>query len=87
MNKLANILNPTNNNANANIDTFTLRAVIQKSVINGQKSYACCFPYNQNWYTGNGYNLMEMVENPYKLKSCKFYDQKKNKIKWSSEPC
>ena len=67
MNKLANILNPTNNNANVNIDTFTLRAVIQKSVINGQKSYACCFPYNQNWYTGNGYNLMEMVENPYKL--------------------
>ena len=64
-NNLMNLINPTNNNANGNIYTFNLKAVIQKSFTNRQKSYACCFPYNQSWYIGNGYSLMNTVDSPY----------------------
>ena len=64
-NNLMNLINPTNNNANGNIYTFNLKAVIQKSFTNRQKSYACCFPYNQSWCIGNGYSLMNTVDTPY----------------------
>jgi serine/threonine protein kinase len=49
------------------ISSYNLKAVIQKCVQNGQKTYCCCFNYNQNWCVGNGYNTMNMVDSPYKL--------------------
>ena len=47
--------------------SYNLKAVIQKCVQNGQKTYCCCFAYNQNWFVGNGYNTMNMVDSPYKF--------------------
>ena len=52
-------------NPMANV-SYNLKAVIQKCVQNGQKTYCCCFSCNQNWYVANGYNMMNTTDSPYK---------------------
>ena len=59
--------NGGNGNTNDNIEIYDLMAVIQQNVQNGQTTYGCAFPFNQNWYFGNGYNLMNCDNSPLKF--------------------
>lgn len=61
-------LNMQSGNANAGTEQFYLKSVIQSSIQNGEKSYGCCFLYNQGWYMANGYNSMSQIDNPYNFK-------------------
>ena len=59
-----------NGNANDNIEIFNLKAVIQQKVQSDEKeqaTYGCAFPYNQNWYFGNGYDIMYCDNSPLKF--------------------
>jgi len=58
-------------NTNSTSINYNLKAVIQQYIQNGEKSYGCIFPYNQNWYFGNGYNIMKCDNSPYNLNSGK----------------
>lgn len=59
-------VNLTGNN-NSNIERYNLKAVIQQYNQNGEKLYGCIFPFNQNWYFGNGYNIMNCDNSPKKF--------------------
>jgi len=59
-------VSPTGNN-NSNIERYNLKAVIQQYNQNGEKLYGCIFPFNQNWYFGNGYNIMNCDNSPKKF--------------------
>lgn len=54
-------------NANSNVERYNLKAVIQQYNQNGEKLYGCIFPFNQNWYFGNGYNIMNCDNSPKKF--------------------
>ena len=54
-------------NNNSNIERYNLKAVIQQYNQNGEKLYGCIFPFNQNWYFGNGYNIMNCDNSPKKF--------------------
>lgn len=70
-NNLVNLIYPLilnlqcTSNPMANV-SYNLKAVIQKCVQNGQKTYCCCFSCNQNWCVANGYNMMNTTDSPYK---------------------
>jgi hypothetical protein len=50
-----------------NTERYSLKAVIQQYNQNGEKLYGCIFPFNQNWYFGNGYNIMNCDNSPKKF--------------------
>ena len=52
---------------NCNMDIYNLKAVIQQQIQNGEKSYGCTFAFQNNWYFGNGYNIMNCDNSPYKF--------------------
>ena len=52
---------------NFNMDIYNLKAVIQQQIQNGEKSYGCTFAFQNNWYFGNGYNIMNCDNSPYKF--------------------
>ena len=50
---------------NSNRKKYYLKAVIQQYSQNGEKLYGCTFRVNQNWFFGNGYNIMSHGNSPY----------------------
>ena len=50
---------------NYNRKKYNLKAVIQQYTQNGEKLYGCTFRFNQNWFFGNGYNIMSHGNSPY----------------------
>lgn len=58
---------PQIGNTNSSYVNYNVKAVIQQYIQNGEKSYGCIFPFNQNWYLHNGYNMMKCDNSPYNL--------------------
>ena len=52
---------------NFNMEIYNLKAVIQRQIQNGEKSYGCTFAFQNNWYFGNGYDIMNCDNSPYKF--------------------
>ena len=50
---------------NSNRKKYYLKAAIQQYRQNGEKLYGCTFRVNQNWFFGNGYNIMSHGNSPY----------------------